>query len=138
MSTQWIRFTKRGIEKEVNAELANRTDLQKQQGFILIDGPGGNALPSNYVAPVEKKSAEQASASNAEMQAANYPKQFLKLFAEGKAYPEIAQGSGLHWKQAKKIVDAEIEKIKAGELTATGIAQEYGITEEQATLLLNQ
>lgn len=138
MSLQWIRFNKTGKEKEVNAELANRTDLQKQQDFILIDGPGGNPLPSNYVAPVEKKSVEQASASNTEMQAANYPKQFLKQFAEGKAYAEIAQGNGLHWKQAKKIVDAEIEKIKTGELTAPGIAQEYGITEEQATSLLNQ
>lgn len=136
MSLQWIRFNKTGKEKEVNAELANRTDLQKQQGFILIDGPGGNSVSGNY-APLseEKKSATNVTA---EMQAANYPKQFLKQFAEGKAYAEIAQGNGLHWKQAKKIVDAEIEKIKAGELTATGIAQEYGITEEQATSLLNQ
>lgn len=136
MSLQWIRFNKTGKEKEVNAELANRTDLQKQQGFILIDGPGGNPVSADYVpAPNEKKSAK---AATGEMQATDYSKSFLKQFAEGKAYPEIAHGNGLHWKQAKKIVDAEVEKIKAGELTALGIAQEYGITEEQATSLLNQ
>lgn len=136
MSLQWIKFTESGKEKEVNAELANRPDLQKQQKFILIDGPGGNPVSADYVpAPNEKKSAK---AATGEMQATDYSKSFLKQFAEGKAYAEIAKGTGLHWKHAKKIVDAEVEKLKAGDKTPAGISEEYGITEEQAKTLLNQ
>jgi len=136
MALQWIRF-KNGKEKEVNEKLAFDPNLQKIQGFVVIDAPSGNIV-STPVSGSQKKIVPNADAG---LKPVDYEKAFIKQNMDGQSFSEIAKPNGLHWKQVEKIVGKAKESIAEaieGGKAAEAIAQEYSLTVEQVAEIVNQ
>lgn len=142
---QWIRF-RSGREKQVNSALAFDQSLQKQQGFVPIDGPGGNSLtPEQSGTIAEKKSAAHAGSKptgDTDNLKSAFPKdiQYLQKSLSGIDDKDIARAEGDHWKRVGKLISEVKDKIIAaaeGGKPLEELSAAYGITTEQVEGIVN-